>query len=369
MFCKNCGTQVPDGVKFCNNCGTAVTPKVPVAPQEEEEFFSLTQAFDADQVVDPPQPTEEVQPQEDLLEVATKASDDMINLENQMAPMVQASEPMPVYQPPVQPDFLPEKKKNKGLIAGIVIGIIGVIIIVFCVLAFIKPGFLLAKDEETTTAEDTSSTSSVTVANNDTGTAPDIDLSEAEDLVDTYIDAILEVDVATLCDAEILGWSVFEYAFEDMITESFSYDLGYEITIDEFYAVISEEANYPINDAETLFKIMLADEKDDSESKTTIVSSKVISKSDADPYINKTKSKIDDFSAYGLNSNYYDWDKIETYARIDCVTKTDEGNEDKFFILGLLDGEWKVLYLNPGDANRCLASLSMLEGFASSMNS
>jgi hypothetical protein len=28
MFCKNCGSQIPDGVKFCTNCGTAMVQTV-----------------------------------------------------------------------------------------------------------------------------------------------------------------------------------------------------------------------------------------------------------------------------------------------------------------------------------------------------
>jgi hypothetical protein len=44
MFCKNCGSQITDGVKFCTNCGTVmvqatttgqmVTPTVPPMPQQ-----------------------------------------------------------------------------------------------------------------------------------------------------------------------------------------------------------------------------------------------------------------------------------------------------------------------------------------------
>lgn len=32
MFCKNCGAQLPDTVKFCNACGTQVTPPTQAAP-------------------------------------------------------------------------------------------------------------------------------------------------------------------------------------------------------------------------------------------------------------------------------------------------------------------------------------------------
>ena len=29
MFCKNCGTQIPDGTKFCPNCGAQVETEAP----------------------------------------------------------------------------------------------------------------------------------------------------------------------------------------------------------------------------------------------------------------------------------------------------------------------------------------------------
>lgn len=34
MFCKNCGNQIPDGVKFCSGCGTAVDTQPQVTPAE-----------------------------------------------------------------------------------------------------------------------------------------------------------------------------------------------------------------------------------------------------------------------------------------------------------------------------------------------
>lgn len=35
MFCKNCGTEVQEGVSFCANCGTPVTAEAPVAAAPE----------------------------------------------------------------------------------------------------------------------------------------------------------------------------------------------------------------------------------------------------------------------------------------------------------------------------------------------
>jgi hypothetical protein len=35
MFCTNCGSQIPDGVKFCTNCGTAVAEASPLSTHEQ----------------------------------------------------------------------------------------------------------------------------------------------------------------------------------------------------------------------------------------------------------------------------------------------------------------------------------------------
>lgn len=32
MFCKNCGTQLPDGSKFCGKCGSSTDPNAPAKP-------------------------------------------------------------------------------------------------------------------------------------------------------------------------------------------------------------------------------------------------------------------------------------------------------------------------------------------------
>lgn len=32
MFCKNCGTQLPDGTRFCSSCGSSTDPNAPAKP-------------------------------------------------------------------------------------------------------------------------------------------------------------------------------------------------------------------------------------------------------------------------------------------------------------------------------------------------
>jgi hypothetical protein len=60
MFCKNCGSQIPDGVKFCTNCGTAMvqtateqvsasnavgTPKIQTQPVSQQTVHNNWPVF------------------------------------------------------------------------------------------------------------------------------------------------------------------------------------------------------------------------------------------------------------------------------------------------------------------------------------
>ncbi len=44
MFCKNCGNQVDDGVKFCNRCGAAMTVAAPAAEPVQAAAQQTVQA-------------------------------------------------------------------------------------------------------------------------------------------------------------------------------------------------------------------------------------------------------------------------------------------------------------------------------------
>ena len=38
MFCKNCGTENPEGSRFCKECGTMLMPSAPEAAQQQPSF-------------------------------------------------------------------------------------------------------------------------------------------------------------------------------------------------------------------------------------------------------------------------------------------------------------------------------------------
>ena len=46
MFCKNCGQEIPEGVKFCGNCGTPVAVQAPEpqpAPAQQPQYQAAPQ--------------------------------------------------------------------------------------------------------------------------------------------------------------------------------------------------------------------------------------------------------------------------------------------------------------------------------------
>ena len=64
MYCRNCGKEIPSGVKFCPECGTAVDPVVDAKPEPNEEAVSAE-----------PELSEEIRPEEASTETAGEASD------------------------------------------------------------------------------------------------------------------------------------------------------------------------------------------------------------------------------------------------------------------------------------------------------
>ena len=50
MFCKNCGQEIPEGVKFCGNCGTPVAVQAPEpqpAPAQQPQYQAPQQQYQA----------------------------------------------------------------------------------------------------------------------------------------------------------------------------------------------------------------------------------------------------------------------------------------------------------------------------------
>lgn len=304
MNCPNCGTPLSEGSKFCNSCGASVQTYNPTSTNP--------------------------------------------------------------YQPPVQPE---PKNSNTGLIIGAVIAV-AVIVVVFCVLGFVKPGFLLDKNNPDSVAESSPSVSEKTESNLTTvkpSSAPEkpaINLDDAEKLTETYYETVVTVDLVTLCNSEILGWKRMEKLIEKLLVDAVAAEIGYTMSIDSIFDIMAGEYGCEINDVEDYFKAFLrAGNTSGLAVDCRVNSSKEISKRTAESYISKTKAEIDLYNEFGLNSADFNWDNFEAYAQVDCTLIEATDSADKITILGLINGDWVVLYSNsPDGTSNCLGSLSFIEG-------
>ena len=328
MNCPNCGSPIADNSNFCKGCGD---PVMPAAPQ-------------------PP-------------------------IEQSYQPPIQQSYQAPVYYQDPTPQ--PPKKSNTGLIIGAVVAV-AVCVVIFCILGFVKPGFLLDKEETTTTSASDSAESTTNGGssnnsnssnnnNNNTPTKPSVDLQAAEDAADEYLNCLAKYDIVDLCNREILMWSDIETAVEKALIDAIAKETGYTMGIDELYSLLSQESGISITDAEDYIDIAVGQNSSSYDSITyTIKSSKEISKSEADKYISKTKTSIDSFSEFGLDSDNCPWDELESFVQVNCtVSNSTNVSENTVIILGFIDNEWVVVHMDDGTPSIYLSSLAFLSGMTS----
>lgn len=310
MNCNVCGAPLPEGTNFCNSCGSPVQPQAPVyqAPVDYQQ---------------------------------------------------------PIYQAPVPPQ--PPKKSNTGLIVGITVGLIGIFVLVFCILGFVAPGFLLDKEEETTTDKETTSAvaesttgSGSSTTKPDPAPAPEVELDEAEAAASYYLESVAKLDIVEFCDSEVISWAMAEDIFDEILLEAIESELGYSLTAEEMYELIAEESGENIYDAESYLDVYLSDQ-DTPSVNVKVNSSKELTKSEANAYINKTKANIDEFNDYGLYSDDISWDEIESYALVNCTLSYDGETEDMDVVLGCAYGDWYVIY-GSDPSGVYLASLSFFSG-------
>ena len=325
MFCNKCGSQVPDGMNFCNNCGNPMANAAPQAPQQPMY---------------------------------------------QQPPMQQ-----PMYQPPVAPIEQPEppKKKNTGLIIGIVAGVLAVIVAAVLVWGLAFDGFgLKDKDDDKDEKKDSTTTSAVAESNtnnadvnNQTPETPVIayDIKDAEEVAIDYANSIFSFEIKDSCEKDIIGWNLFEGTLDKILFDKYKASYGDAATISDMYQQLADESGYDITDAESFIDAAL-DSVDATEFEFDIIalSSKELSKSEADEYISNLKSSIDAYNSYGLYSGTIKWNDIQAYAEVLIRDKDAENADGITVILGYINNEWKVIHADAWPSG--LYSLNSLEGFA-----
>lgn len=321
MFCNNCGTKLEDVARFCPNCGNPVAGPVQAPNDVQPVQEPVENPYAPVQPVQKPveNPYAPIQPVQETVENPYAPVQPVQEpVENPYAPIqpIQATQSN-TFNTPVQPGtdgqqwsplMQPEKKSKKGLIIGLCAGaaVIIVAIVVVCILIF--------NSDNKSDKDD--SKGSGTDNKQETTTAPEVndepvDVSTAAGLLMTeYFEAIEANDM----DAYKNVWlaEVFDELVEYYPEDNYS----------------DEEIIQYTSEVDTDFGVVQKAEVSDIE--VTDYSDSFIS----EYYIEE----------YGLQDG-----SIEKGAEIDGVVKltsdTREASFDFDMDLGIVNGEWKILYL------------------------
>lgn len=288
--------------------------------------------------------------------------------------------PPPPVTPPRPPASKPTSNKNdakvKKIIAGVIIGVIAVI--VFIMIITIVLGISLSNNS--TDNSDTGNTDPYyeyyddssdpgqggEATPNDTEDRPRFPLSEARETAYNYALALIN-DKAGSVSYEIIDWSTFENGFNNAavyVTDS--------STVEEAYATYTSAMEINITCAEDLLNYLdsLSINNitelvgDNSKAEYTLSAESYLTAEEAQPYVQALYSQLNSLSDYGINSNSVSLDEVNQYAIIK-FTETLTGSIksesiDYSILLGHVNGEWKVVYVESTDGTQSLNSLTLI---------
>lgn len=166
MICKNCGTNMPDNVKFCFNCGAALSaePVAPVVPAEPDLDATIianpvdtfvTPAEPETPVVPAAQPVAPAQPEVPVYQApaapvqpVTPAYQQPVVPAAPVTPVTPAQQPVQAYQPPVAPvaptnpyaPVTPQKKQVNTKLLAIIGGVVAVILVIVLIVVLAGGG-------------------------------------------------------------------------------------------------------------------------------------------------------------------------------------------------------------------------------------
>lgn len=228
MFCPKCGNQLPDGAAFCTSCGssmnpqsaTPVTPATPATPvaeptsvpvmneapvTNEEPIFGASPVTNNEPIFGTTPATNG----EPIFGAATPVMNETPSqapMNGQFVPQSQGSYSAPVPGQMQQTAFTPKKSKAP-LFIGLAMGILLIAIVAIIIVMVVTGGDDDDKESKTTgSTETTSATERESTTEPETDdpmtNAPsgDVDLSDAEDVIDDFLSALEFEDSATAAD-------------------------------------------------------------------------------------------------------------------------------------------------------------------------
>jgi hypothetical protein len=170
---------------------------------------------------------------------------------------------------------------------------------------------------------------------------------------------------------DLSGWDVsnvkdfsgmFYYAARDVASFNFG-NLGkWNVSsAEDFINAILGAAS-----GDSMSELIAAEYGDDYTTEFKVIKSEKIDEDAAADYINKTKNMMDEYADSGFSSSDIKWNDIEEYAVVNAEqiisgSIKDETNEVTL-VLGYIDNEWKVVFVEDDSEELGLYSLSFLEG-------
>ena len=137
MFCRNCGQPVNEGASFCGSCGEPIVRKPEAhAGQAKAPAAPVSQSAAA-----PQQQTPQITPQQNRQPYPVPPSPQPGYPQQYPNPQFRQGA-APVYAAPPQP---PGSQSNSGLLIGVIVFLL-ILVAVAGFLLFIKPGYLLHRE-------------------------------------------------------------------------------------------------------------------------------------------------------------------------------------------------------------------------------
>lgn len=234
-----------------------------------------------------------------------------------------------------------------------------------------------ATDSSTSESENVSTkVPSAVIPPSPTSAAPNKpSLSSAETVALNHVRSLFPLNPKTMSNYELLGWSNYLKIVDNSVIKATN-----KSSKSDAYAEMSKVWGVPIYNAEDLIDVSL-DEIDHSASLAERYGSNItvtgknfnssyITKDQAQTYINQTIAKNKSYSKIVVDPSLINWNSVDYYAKVtfdgsvsgSLKTETDL----QVYILGSVNGTWKVLYSEePEEANgkMGLMSLTFLNNF------
>lgn len=194
-------------------------------------------------------------------------------------------------------------------------------------------------------------------------------LSSAETVALNHVRSLFPLNPKTMSNYELLGWSNYLKIVDNSVIKATN-----KSSKSDAYAEMSKVWGVPIHNAEDLIDVSL-DEIDHSASiaerygsNITVTgknfNSSYITKDQAQTYINQTIAKNKSYSKIVVDPSLINWNSVDYYAKVtfdgsvsgSLKTETDL----QVYILGSVNGTWKVLYCEePDEPNGKMGFMSL----------